>query len=306
MCTSTFLFVEFILDKKNKTDFVGDLMKNDFLLNTMEFLQLKIRRKLQSCFYSFVPFALSIPFLFLYALQRLSVWLCLISIGILFLAHFFTFRRFYDDEVFIRAHWLTFLLTIGFIWSFSTAAIGLFTVTLAIFHLSEFITVGLCCPRTLSLNSFLINHSTSYHAAIAIAYIEYFIEKFYFWPNGFPFQWIFTLVGLITILTGEYLRKLAMYTARQSFSHLIEDKPNQDHRLITHGIYARYRHPSYVGWFLWACGTQILLANPIGFLIYLGVRRFNFLFQIFTSTLFFFSHRGFSFLIESNMKKKHC
>lgn len=281
-------------------------MQNDFLLNTMESLQLRIRRKLHSCFYSFVPFVLSIPFLFLYELERLSFWLCLISIGILFLTHFFTFRRFYDDEVFIRAHWLTFLLTIGFIWSFSSAAIGLFTVTLAIFHLSEFITVGLCCPRTLSLNSFLINHSTSYHAAIAIAYIEYFIEKFYLWPNGFPFQWIFTLVGLITIIAGEYLRKLAMYTARQSFSHLIEDKPNQDHRLITHGIYARYRHPSYVGWFLWACGTQILLANPIGFLIYLGVRRFNVLFKIFKSTLFFFSHRGFSFLIESNMKKKRC
>ncbi|CAF4396864.1 unnamed protein product, partial [Adineta steineri] len=46
-------------------------------------------------------------------------------------------------------------------------------------------------------------------------------------------------------------------------------KPNKEHRLITHGIYNYYRHPSYVGWFWWACGTQILLANPISFLLYL-------------------------------------
>lgn len=235
----------------------------------MDFLQSAIQKDLRSCFYSFVPFVLSIPFLFLYALQRLAVWLCLISIIVLFIVHFLIFRRFYSEPVFIRAHWLIFILTIGFIWSFSYAAIGLFTVALATFHLSEYITVGLCCPRTLSLNSFLINHSPSYHAAIVIAYIEYFIEKFYFFPNDFPLQWLFTIVGLLMVIGGEYLRKLAMFTTRESFSHLIEDKPNRDHRLITHGIYARYRHPSYVGWFLWACGTQVLLANPIGFLLYL-------------------------------------
>ena len=237
----------------------------------MDHLQSIVRHELQSCFYSFVPFVLSIPFLFLCALQRLSVWFSLISITGLFIVHFVTFRRFYSEPVFIRAHWLIFILTIGIVWSFSSPAIGLFTVSLAVFHLSEYITVGLCCPRTLRLNSFLINHSPSYHAAIVIAYVEYFIEKFYFFPDGFPFQWLFTIVGLAMVIGGEYLRKLAMYTARQSFSHLIEDKPNQEHRLITHGIYARYRHPSYVGWFLWACGTQVLLANPIGFVLYLVV-----------------------------------
>lgn len=237
----------------------------------MDFFDLAYRRELQSCFYSFVPFFLSIPFLFLYALQRLSLWLSLLFICVLFIVHFFIFRRFYSEPVFIRAHWLTFIVTIGLVWSFSSAAIGLFTVTLGIFHLSEYITVGLCCPKTLTLNSFLLNHSTQYHGAIIIAYVEYFIEKFYFFPDGFPFQWLFILLGLTMVIGGEYLRKLAMYTARQSFSHVIEDKPNRDHRLMTHGIYAHYRHPSYVGWFLWSCGTQVLLMNPISFLVYLTV-----------------------------------
>lgn len=41
-----------------------------------------------------------------------------------------------------------------------------------------------------------------------------------------------------------------------------------DHKLVTHGIYAFARHPSYVGWFWWSIGTQFILLNPICILIY--------------------------------------
>ncbi|CAF1024553.1 unnamed protein product [Rotaria sordida] len=237
------------------------------------------RKDLSSCFCSFIPFFLSIPFIFVYYLQRLSLQTSVFFILLLFIIHFLVFNRFYTKEIFLRAHFLTLILTIGFIWSITSLAIGLFTITLSIFHLSEYISVGIWCPRTLNINSFLLNHSPQYHAAILIAYLEYFIEKYYFFPNGFPYHWIMIIIGLIMIISGEYLRKLAMYTAKENFSHLIEDKPNRDHRLITHGIYQYYRHPSYVGWFWWACGTQVLLANPICFFIYLF------------STWFFFADR---------------
>lgn len=32
--------------------------------------------------------------------------------------------------------------------------------------------------------------------------------------------------------------------------------------LVTHGIYSVLRHPAYFGYFWWAVGTQVLLANP--------------------------------------------
>ena len=32
--------------------------------------------------------------------------------------------------------------------------------------------------------------------------------------------------------------------------------------------YHYFRHPSYVGYFYWAIGTQILLCNPISFSLY--------------------------------------
>ena len=235
--------------------------------------ELNPMRDLYSCLYSFVPFVLSIPFLFVYSLDRLSLWLCLVLISLLFVAHFFVFRRFYSESVFIRAHFLILTMTLGLIWSFSSTAIGLFTVTLSIFHLSEYISVGLWCPRNLALNSFLMNHSPSYHAAIVLAYVEYFLEKFYFLPRGIPLQWLTIVLGLAMVIGGEYLRKLAMYSAQQSFFHLIEDKPNQEHRLITHGIYGYYRHPSNVGWYWWACGTQVLLANPVCLILYIVVSR---------------------------------
>ncbi|CAF1102849.1 unnamed protein product [Adineta ricciae] len=187
----------------------------------------------------------------------------------LFLIHFFVFTRFYIQEVFLRAHLLTFVLTIGCLGSFFSLPIGLFTIILATFHISEYISVALWCPRTLTIDSFLLNHSPQYHAAIVMAYGEYFLEKYFLFSNGVPYYWLWIILGLCMVIGGEYLRKLSMCTAQQSFSHLIEDKPNSEHQLITHGIYQTYRHPSYVGWFWWACGTQILLANPICFILYL-------------------------------------
>jgi protein-S-isoprenylcysteine O-methyltransferase len=111
------------------------------------------------------------------------------------------------------------------------------------------------------------------------------------------------IIGLLIVISGEYLRKLAMYTARQSFSHLIEDKPNRDHRLITNGIYEYYRHPSYVGWFWWACGTQVILANPICFLLYLIVKKFSRKGIVYFYYLF--RQLGCFLPIESFMKNRH-
>ena len=233
------------------------------------------RKDLSSCLSSFVPFFLSIPFLFLYYVQRLSILTSFSLIFFLFVIHFIVLHRFYSKEVFLRAHFLILILTIGIIWSITSPAVGLFTVILSLFHLSEYISVGFWCPRTLNVNSFLLNHSPQYHGAIIIAYVEYILEKYIFFPNGIRYEWILIIIGLIIVIRGEYLRKLAMYTAKQNFTHLIEDRPDDTHRLITHGIYQIYRHPSYVGFFLWACGTQILLGNPICFLIYLIVRKFK-------------------------------
>ena len=261
--SSLFLFFYFRIDKKPRREMSSEAM---------------FQRGLQSCLCSFVPCILSIPFIFVYYVNRFSFLTSFSFILLIFVAHFLIVRRFFLFEVLIRSHFLTLLLTIGVIWSLTSLQIGLFTIILSIFHLSEYISVALWNRRRLDLKSFLLNHSPQYNGAIVLAYSEYFIERLFFFPNGVSYQYLWTIIGLILVIIGEYLRKLAMFTARQHFSHIIQDKPDSEHRLIMTGIYSYVRHPSYVGWFWWACGTQILLTNPVCFFIYLIVRE-NHLFE---------------------------
>lgn len=64
-------------------------------------------------------------------------------------------------------------------------------------------------------------------------------------------------VGLALCTIGELLRKAAIWTARDNFTHLVQQEKTQTHLLVTHGVYSWFRHPSYVGWFYWCIGTQV-------------------------------------------------
>lgn len=69
-------------------------------------------------------------------------------------------------------------------------------------------------------------------------------------------KWL-SVVGLIMVLCGEGLRKAAMLTAGSNFNHIVQNEKAQSHVLVTTGVYAYFRHPSYVGWFYWSIGTQV-------------------------------------------------
>jgi len=75
-------------------------------------------------------------------------------------------------------------------------------------------------------------------------------------------------VGLFLVLTGQAIRSIAMVTCGSSFNHLIQRKKKEDHVLVTHGVYSIFRHPSYVGWFYWSIGTQLVCLNPFSTLAY--------------------------------------
>ena len=67
------------------------------------------------------------------------------------------------------------------------------------------------------------------------------------------------MLGMALVLGGEALRKVAMVTATTNFNHYVQHVKEEGHELITHGIYAYFRHPAYVGWFYWSVGTQVLI-----------------------------------------------
>lgn len=73
-------------------------------------------------------------------------------------------------------------------------------------------------------------------------------------------------LGFFVSVCGILLRRQAMKTCGDSFSHYIETSA-RNQKLITHGIYKYVRHPSYLGFWLFVTGLQIFLGNIISLVI---------------------------------------
>ena len=70
-------------------------------------------------------------------------------------------------------------------------------------------------------------------------------------------------MGLVMVVIGEIIRKLAIITAGRAFTHLIKIYHEEHHDLVTHGVYGYFRHPGYCGFLIWSIGTQVMLCNPV-------------------------------------------
>ncbi len=62
-----------------------------------------------------------------------------------------------------------------------------------------------------------------------------------------------------------------MAQAGTNFNHNIQVKKSKEHELVTDGIYAYLRHPSYFGFFWWGLGTQVVMGNVVSLAAYAGV-----------------------------------
>jgi len=146
------------------------------------------------------------------------------------------------------------------------AYFGFYAMALAFFHVSEYVVTATFNAHTLSIDSFLINHSWAYGIAAMSSWIEFWLE-YYFFP-GLKSLHLVSLIGLVMVVGGEVLRKVSMFTAGSNFTHHVQERKRHGHTLVTNGVYALFRHPSYVGWFYWSIGTQVLLCNPICLVAY--------------------------------------
>lgn len=167
-------------------------------------------------------------------------------------------------QVAIRAYALGAGFAVGLIiWLLahsSWVVFGWYLCLLTFFHFSEYFTTSIVNPKTLSLDSFLINHSTEYSVAAVCSWLEFILER-WLYPD-MKICWM-SYIGVTLCIIGEVLRKLAMFTARCNFNHIIQVQREEGHVLVTNGVYSVFRHPSYVGWFWWSVGTQIVLCNPL-------------------------------------------
>lgn len=177
----------------------------------------------------------------------------------------FFFFRGSAYQVAIRSVFLGFIFCSGlFIATFLQPSwhwFGYYMCFISFFHFSEYLMIALTNPRTLSLDSFVLNHSREYAIAALSSWVEFFVE-WYFFP-GLKQHTYIPLLGILLCTSGELLRKLAMLTAKSNFTHVIQSVQEEGHQLVTHGVYSYCRHPSYVGWFYWSIGTQLILLNPV-------------------------------------------
>ncbi|XP_076652505.1 isoprenylcysteine carboxylmethyltransferase ste14 [Halictus rubicundus] len=199
-----------------------------------------------------------------------NVWFMhLFQFGLLNFLLLFTFRGF-TYKVATRAVFLGYAFGIGLLMSLvlppSWQMFGVYITVLATFHYSEFLSIAWINPSTLSIDSFILNHSIAYGVAACSSWVEFIVEREYLpWMKEPSFISYF---GLFLCICGEVLRKLAMFTARHNFNHIVQSEKDDDHELVTYGVYKLCRHPSYVGWYYWSIGTQLILQNPICLLAY--------------------------------------
>lgn len=148
----------------------------------------------------------------------------------------------------------------------------LFLATLSVFHFLEFYTTAAFNTPIAFVSSFLLTNGNQYRQAHTMALLETCIISYFFssWQTRVHPPVIIAL-GCAMIIVGQSVRSIAMAQAGTNFNHTVQSRRNQGHELVTSGLYAYFRHPSYFGFFWWGIGTQVMLGNPICFLGYTGV-----------------------------------
>lgn len=81
----------------------------------------------------------------------------------------------------------------------------------------------------------MVNHSVDYTIAAVCSWGEFFLELFFSPP--LKAEWYSFVIGLTLVAIGQSCRIIAMHTAKSNFSHVIMEKKEASHRLVTHGIY---------------------------------------------------------------------
>jgi protein-S-isoprenylcysteine O-methyltransferase len=143
-----------------------------------------------------------------------------------------------------------------------------YMLILCAFHELEYLLTAAYRPDTLSFDNFLLNHSSAYHVAVAICWLEFWTEWLLCSQPVWKRPGFVSALGLGMTVGALSVRVLAMRTAASNFSHTIETSKRDDHRLVKHGVYRYLRHPAYFGFFWFSVGTQVLLLNPLSCAVY--------------------------------------
>jgi protein-S-isoprenylcysteine O-methyltransferase Ste14 len=93
-------------------------------------------------------------------------------------------------------------------------------------------------------------------------YLPAYADRKEFWIiDGDPIRWI----GVVLFAAGGALRLWPVFVLGRRFSGLVAIQPG--HRLVTGGVYAVIRHPSYLGLLVNALGWGLAFRSGVGVLL---------------------------------------
>ena len=141
--------------------------------------------------------------------------------------------------------------------SSSSSCLIIFMLALIFFHSTEYLLSRVVHARGELLLSF------PYLVAMSLALVEFTVESFLLTSYKKRVLSLVSTLGITMVLFGELMRKAAIIHAQKAFTLQVQTRKRQEHALITTGIYRYVRHPAYLGWTVWAVGTQFLLGNLI-------------------------------------------
>lgn len=129
-------------------------------------------------------------------------------------------------------------LTLG---TYSTGyqTFGIYLIFLSLFHWSEYVTQAVHNPNTTGVDNYMLYHSDAYVVAFFVALGEFAVES-YLWPMMKEANFV-TNVGISLVVFGECLRKASMWTAKSNFNHYVQFNRQEEHQLVTHGVYSLFR-----------------------------------------------------------------
>lgn len=149
-------------------------------------------------------------------------------------------------------------------------------ILIILFHCSEFLFVCHFHPSHCSWQAFLLDNGYQYTLCVLGSTIESLVWAFLFSNlivncesvrpvSFFLHSRIYRLImeafprvrlaGFLIALFGLGLRATAFLTAQSNFTHTIAKTSRPGFSLVQSGIYSYCRHPSYLGWYLWAIGN---------------------------------------------------
>ncbi|PYH95760.1 ICMT-domain-containing protein [Aspergillus ellipticus CBS 707.79] len=154
--------------------------------------------------------------------------------------------------------------------------IPFFLANLALFHFLEYYVTAAHNTRFAGISAFLLSsNGAAYNIAHGSAILECLVSHVVFPDEGVypgaklaPSVTVRVLLGLGLMVVGQTVRTLAMVQAGSNFNHTVQVTRREGHRLVTSGMYAVFRHPSYFGFFWWGLGTQLVLSNVVCFVGY--------------------------------------